>query len=370
MFPPKRTLFGWVVILVAVLTVTPGVGAPIASCEEPEEGLGSHHALIIGINRYDRLPDLSEPVRDAEAIAELLVTRYRFPRPKVTLMTDDSAGKPTLVNLLAAVERYVSLLGPGDNLLVFYSGHSAEDEDGETYWIPADASGTARLTWLKHSDLVASYFGRESFQAKNLCILSDSPFAAHLLVSRPVSLSPFDLRYPEKISERAGQRSREVIALGGPHRPATAETQGFGLFAYHLFRALCTNDMKVADFENLVFEEEAPFAVGRIAGVRMVRGRLRTPMDDNGQYVIARRVPAAFAFSPFRQRRSPHWAGTVAGGVRGGIPARFVEDERSPLLELAFPHSQMPLPASLSESDSGGGRTFPFPVRTSPPPGG
>ena len=52
-----------------------------------------------------------------------------------------------------------------------------------------------------------------------MLILADSHFSSKLVRSRSISLTPYDLRYPEKIMEKASRCSREVIAFGDHHWP-------------------------------------------------------------------------------------------------------------------------------------------------------
>lgn len=291
----RRTVIGVLALLAAWGWLEMRAPSPLALSKARMENLGENYALVIGINGYSQWPALDSPVKDAETMADLLATQYNFNKSRITLLTDKTQDKPTLVNILAALDGYATQLKEDDNLLVFFSGQSAEDEDGETYWIPIDGKKTTKLTWLKHADLVESYFAADSFQAKNLCVITDSMFSNKLIRSQPTSLSPFDLRYPEKVTERAAMRSREVIAFGDQHWPGDKNTNGLGLFTYYITKALESNELEVIDFENLIFEEETIFSISKIAGTRMVRGRMRTEMDDRGQYVIAKSAPLPVA---------------------------------------------------------------------------
>ena len=256
-------------------------------------GSGTNHALIIGINGYTQWPALKSPVRDAGRIADTLVQKYNFNKANITLLTDRTREKPTLVNILTAIEGYINALKEDDNLFIFFSGQSYEDDEGETYWIPIDGKKRSRLTWLKHSTIISESLGSRNFKAKNLLILADSHFSQKLVRSRSISLTPYDLRYPEKILEKAARRSREVIAFGDQHWPGSKRTNGFGLFAYYINKALVENDLEIIDFENLIFDENSLLPIQKIAGTRLLRGRLRkTKMDSGGQFILAKVEPA------------------------------------------------------------------------------
>jgi len=286
----KTTVIVPIIFLFVLLTVVIG-GELFALSEKKKPDLGENHALIIGINNYAQWPKLKSPVGDAEVIAKILAEKYNFKKSKIKLLTDKTKEKPTLINILTLLDEYVTTLKEKDNLLIFFSGQSTEDDDGETYWIPIDGKKTTKLTWLKHADLIEAYLGSENFKVKNLCVISDSMFNSKLVRRYTVSVGFDNLRYEEKIAERANRQSREVIAFGDEHWPGSNNTDGLGLFTYHIHKALSENELDLLDFENLIFDESIIFPISKIAGAKLLGGRLRTKMAKKGQYVIARTVP-------------------------------------------------------------------------------
>ena len=277
------------VLTVAFLTVCINAGLSALDAKK-SRSFGENHALIIGINNYAQWPKLKSPVGDAEAMARVLSEKYNFKRSKVTLLTDKTQDPPTLINILTAFDNYVNELGEKDNLLIFFSGQSTEDDEGETYWIPIDGKKTTQMTWLKHSDMIEAYFASEKLKAKNLCIITDSMFSRKLVKKYTVPVTFDNLRYEEKIIERAGKTSREVIAFGEEHWPGDKNTAGLGLFTYYVHKALSENDLDILDFENLIFDENILFPISKIAGARLLSGRLKSAMAKRGQFVIARTV--------------------------------------------------------------------------------
>ena len=276
-------------ILFILLWANPVNEVLFALVEKGDVGTGENYALVIGIGNYNKWPKLKSPSKDAEEIARVLSKKYDFKKENVALLTDNTKEKPTRVTILTYLDKYVSELTVKDNLLVFFSGHSTEDEKGETYWIPKDAKKKMKLTWLKHTDLCREFFASENFKAKNVCIVTDSLFSNKLIKPSSVTLSPYDLRYPEKIKEMASRRSRAVISFGDQHWPGNKNTKGFGLFCYYFRKALLENWLKVIDLENLIFDEKIIFPISKIAGTRLLCGRLRNaPMDKGGLSVITR----------------------------------------------------------------------------------
>ncbi|MBN2062425.1 MAG: DUF1566 domain-containing protein [Deltaproteobacteria bacterium] len=257
----------------------------------PEKGgsSGINHALIIGISNYDDWEKLESPARDAAEIYRILTEKYDFKKENVILLTDLTKEKPTRETILTYLEQFVHELTEKDNLLIFFSGHCTEDEKGETYWIPKNGKKDKKFTWLEHTDICDEYLGSESFKAKNVCILADSVFTKKVLKPTSIVLSPYDLRYPEKIMEKAQSSSRELMAFNDRHWPGSKTTDGYGLFTYYLRKGLLDNWLKVIDIENLLFEEDAIFQIQKISGTRLLRGRLKnSPMEKEGQTVLTR----------------------------------------------------------------------------------
>ncbi|MCD4716693.1 MAG: DUF1566 domain-containing protein [Desulfobacterales bacterium] len=261
----------------------------LALSENKGSNAEHNYALIIGISRYDKWTSLKSPSKDAREIARILTEKYDFKKEKIKLLTDETKETPTLVTILSLLDDYMSELTEQDNLLVFFSGQSTEDEKGETYWIPKDGAKKAKRTWLRHSELCKDFFASPHFKAKSVCIISDSMFSGKLVKPSAITLSPFDLRYPEKIREKALNGSREVIAFGDRHWPGSKRTDGFGLFTYYLRRAMLNNWLKVIDIENLLFTQKAIFETSKIAGTKLLRGRLRKArLEKDGQFIITR----------------------------------------------------------------------------------
>ena len=254
--------------------------------------IGTNYALIIGIRDYvdKKWPELEYAVHDAEAIYTILTDKYDFETKNVTRLTSDSPDndrKPNLTNILTKLKYYKDNLTEKDNLFIFYSGHSEEDDKGETYWIQADADENLNQLWLKHSELCNDFFESEEFKAKSVAIITDSVFQSKLLGRNPPSPSPSDLRYTETISAKALKPSREVIAFGDKGFGTTKKTGKLGLFTYYIHKALDENWFRVIDLENLFLSNEFKQDARKTAGTRLVAGRLRKSAKDmKGQVVL------------------------------------------------------------------------------------
>ena len=99
------------------------------------------HALIIGIDQYQRWPRLQHAGRDAKAMQETLQTRFGFRAENVKLLLD---GEATRANILRALNKLSGKeLKRDDRVFVFFAGHGSTRKlpSGREvgYVIPVDA---------------------------------------------------------------------------------------------------------------------------------------------------------------------------------------------------------------------------------------
>lgn len=119
-------------------------------------------ALVIGINNYDpgdqkptanttrtSWPNLDGCVNDAQAIRDMITTRYGFPKENVTELYEKNASR---ANIEAALEKLILESNEGDIVFVFYAGHgskvinslSVEKDKIDESIVPADVSQGAK----------------------------------------------------------------------------------------------------------------------------------------------------------------------------------------------------------------------------------
>lgn len=100
---------------------------------------GRRRALLIGIN-YSGHKELKGCVQDVKYIAHLLISRFKFRREEMLILTDEphdvygvKSGKPTRYQMLKAMEWLMRGADHGDSLFFHFSGHgtSVPDEDGD-----------------------------------------------------------------------------------------------------------------------------------------------------------------------------------------------------------------------------------------------
>ena len=96
-----------------------------------------YYGLIIAVNNYiDReITPLESPVRDAEKLRDVLMTKYFFDEKDLFFIKD--ATRDEIIRALGQVRQKVT---QNDNLLIFFAGHGYWSEKSNVgYWWPSDA---------------------------------------------------------------------------------------------------------------------------------------------------------------------------------------------------------------------------------------
>jgi TPR repeat protein len=196
---------------------------------------GRFYALIIGNQNYDQLESLKTPRYDAERAAKILTERYGY---KVTTIEDGND-----VAILKALNDLNAVLGPNDNLLIYYAGHGyrLKSNNSETgYWLPRNAEKPPNDTFWVPNEQITSHIGR--LQAKRILVIADSCYAG-LLSTDP---SFFFLDKPTEVSKeyitfKLPKRARLLIASGGDNPVLDEGGQGNSVFAKAFLDVLETN---------------------------------------------------------------------------------------------------------------------------------
>ena len=141
--------------------------------------MGQYYALIIGINDYQpSLDSLKTPVNDAKKIDAILREKYGF---NTTLLTDDTALKPTRAGIYKALIEINDKLTENDNLLIYYAGHG-DISFNRYHWLPQDADSKDDSNWISLDD-IKKKIDYPPMKAKRVLIVADSCYPAGLIAS-------------------------------------------------------------------------------------------------------------------------------------------------------------------------------------------
>ncbi len=117
--PMKPSRAGWTRLLSPVLATLIVLLAALAGASPAS---AKRHALVVGISKYDEksgLERLKAPIHDAKAIKETLEKlKARF---ETTVLTD--ADIPDKAAFDVALGQFTDRIGPGDEVLFYFSGH-------------------------------------------------------------------------------------------------------------------------------------------------------------------------------------------------------------------------------------------------------
>ena len=185
---------------------------------------GEYHALIIAAENYidKEINDLSNPSKDARALATVLQSSYLFKEENTTQLID-----PTRGDIIQAFDKLSRKLGPLDNLLIFYAGHGYWDENlKQGYWFPVDAQKNYRTNWLSNAD-IATYI--RGIKSKHILLITDACFSGSITRSAMTGAS-------KSIKRLYSLASRRAMTSGN-----LAEVPDESVFTKYLIKALKDN---------------------------------------------------------------------------------------------------------------------------------
>ena len=173
---------------------------------EEEVVVGRQIAVFIAIDKYENLPVLTNPVKDATEIREILTDRYFF--DMVEEIYDEDATKANINKLFGAL---VNETKPSDSVFIFYAGHGLLDENsGLGFWMPVDGGidRNAQENWLPHSQ-IKGYIS--NIKARKVALFVDSCFAGEIIESGRSMQEQIGTEYFRNAYQRI---SRQVLTSG------------------------------------------------------------------------------------------------------------------------------------------------------------
>ena len=188
---------------------------------------GDFHAVIIGNNDYQQLPDLETALADARDLADVLERRYGF---SVTVV--ENATRSEIFNAIYDLRDRLTLR---DNVLIYYAGHGARIGGG--YWQGVEAHPTDTTNWVGTDTELRSVL--DEIQARHVLVMADSCYAGYDTPTGELRDAPEGV---EDMRQRHLRTSRMVMTSGG-NAPVVDRVGGrHSIFAEALLETLRTND--------------------------------------------------------------------------------------------------------------------------------
>lgn len=104
---------------------------------------GRSWAVLIGVEKYHRVPSLVHTVNDVRQLAITLRTRDGYPEECILEMADDATNprfQPFKANIEAELPAWLQRPGLEDTVVVYFSGHGFRDGKGKMYLGPTDCN--------------------------------------------------------------------------------------------------------------------------------------------------------------------------------------------------------------------------------------
>ncbi len=193
-------------------------------------------AVVIGIEKYRKIPPVMFAGTDARVMKDFLMNRVGVPESNILFLINDTASKADIE--YAVKDKLQGLIKKGDTLYFYYAGHGIP-ADAAPYLLPYDGDpGSPGITAYS---IDALYKDLDRLQAKHIFVFLDSCFSGRmgrdekermlLASARPGLLKVKDpLLLSNKIVVLSSGRMSQ---LSNSYRE-----QGHGLFTYYLLRGM------------------------------------------------------------------------------------------------------------------------------------
>lgn len=191
------------------------------------------YALIIGVEKYSKLPAASFAERDADAVRKHLEA-MGFPPRNIIQLKGQAATRGALQGYIE--EWLPRNVKPESTLFFYYSGHGAPDpKTGEAFLVPWD--GDAMFLQSTAYPLKQLYSSLAKLKAKEIVIALDSCFSG--AGGRSV-LAAGARPLVTKVDEGVVPRGNMTLfaAASGDEITGSLDEQGHGMFTYYFLKGL------------------------------------------------------------------------------------------------------------------------------------
>lgn len=174
----------------------------------------TNYLLVIGIDTYNTWPRLNNAVSDAEAVKQVLTSKYNFDLGNVTTLYNKDA---TRSNVYQALRNLIEKISPGDNLLIYYSGHGYFDKLlSEGYWVPVDGSKNDVSTFVENSQVLKII---ENINSQHTFLVADACFSGSLFASSSRGYSEQVEKYKSRWGLASGRLETVSDGTAGSNSP-------------------------------------------------------------------------------------------------------------------------------------------------------
>ncbi len=226
--------------------------------------------FIMACDNYKYWPKLNNPVKDALAIKNVLLSNYNFDENNLFELYNKDVTQNNIRNELIKIKNKIK---PTDNLVIYYAGHGYYDnefDDGS--WIPVDAQVDFETDYLSNLRLI-KYL--KKITARNIFLVADACFSGSLFENvKNISFQQNNDTIPSRWGLSSG--NMEVVADGvkNSHSP----------FAQNLINCLNENTRKELPVSELI--SYIKFKVKNITSQTPVGGPLKMEANKGGEFIF------------------------------------------------------------------------------------
>nr|WP_307742660.1 polysaccharide deacetylase family protein [Massilia varians] len=209
-----------------------GTGAPAPVQRSAATGYANSWAIVVGIDKYQKWPQLQYAVRDAEGVGQLLVQKFGFAAERVITLKNEQA---TRTGILAAFHDKLAHgnLQPNDRIFVFFAGHGATRKlsSGRDlgYIVPVDADPDRLATDAIPMTEIQNI--AESLPAKHALFVMDACYSG-LGLTRGAANASF-------LRDNAKRLGRQMLTAGGADQLVSdGGPNGHSVFTWTLLQGL------------------------------------------------------------------------------------------------------------------------------------
>lgn len=209
-----------------------GAGAPAPVQRSAATGYANSWAIVVGIDKYQKWPQLQYAVRDAEGVGQLLVQKFGFAPERVITLKNEQA---TRTGILSAFHDKLAHgnLQPNDRIFVFFAGHGATRKlsSGRDlgYIVPVDADPNNLATDAIPMTEIQNI--AESLPAKHALFVMDACYSG-LGLTRGAANASF-------LRDNAKRLGRQMLTAGGTDQLVSdGGPNGHSVFTWTLLQGL------------------------------------------------------------------------------------------------------------------------------------
>ena len=230
-------------------------------------------AVVIGVERYQYLPDATYAYNDAEVFREYLAETMGMKRQRIKLATNSKATQAELSKLLGPNGWLARNIAKGkSDVVVYFSGHGIASPDAKSSGLlPHDVDPNYSVglqTTQLYRDLAA-------MGAKSVTVFLDACFTgqtrnSEMLIAnaRPIVIQPLAAAVPENITV--------ISAASGAQISGALEEKEHGLFTYYLLKGL-GGDADTNNDKSININELNSFISAKVKEQAALNGREQTP---------------------------------------------------------------------------------------------